>query len=81
MNHKFITLQLNNTHFVLPWHAQTIMHAIAKNQIHAEELLFSSSFEKQQLSRDLFLLATKDAMTRNVDEPSTLTMMARALMH
>ncbi len=81
MNHKFITLQLNHIHFVLPWHAQTVMHAIRKNAIQADELLFSSSFERQQLSRDLFLLAAKDAMSRNVDEPSTLTMMARALMH
>jgi len=81
MNHKFITLHLNYTHFVLPWHAQTVMHAIQKNAIQADELLFSSSFEKQQLSRDLFLLAAKDAMARNVDEPSTLTIMARALMH
>ena len=81
MNHKFITLHFKNKHFVLPWHAQTVMHAIETNEIQADKLFFSSSFEKQQLSRDLFLLAAKDAIARNVDEPSPLTMMARALMH
>jgi len=57
MNHKFITLHFKNTHFVLPWHAQTVMHAIETNEIQADKLFFSSSFEKQQLSRDLFLLS------------------------
>lgn len=81
MPNKYIELHVHNTHYVLPWHAATVIHTIHSKAIHSEELLFTSSMEKQQLSRDLFLLAAKDAVTRHAEEPSALTLMARALMH
>ena len=81
MIQKFIELSISNTHFVLPWDAPTVIHAIRSNNIDATQLVFASSLEKQLLSRDLFLLAAKDAVMRNVEEPSTLTLLARALMH
>lgn len=81
MANKYIELHINNTHYVLPWHAATVMHAIKSKNIHASLLKFASRHEKQQLSHDLFLLAAKDSVTRNSNKPSPLTMIARALMH
>lgn len=81
MANKYIELHINNTHYVLPWHAATVMHAIKIKNIHADRLQFSSGSEKQQLSHDLFLLAAKDSVTRNSNKLSPLAVIARALMH
>jgi len=81
MTNKYIELHTHNTHYVLPWHAATVMHAIRSQNIRADRLLFATRYEKQQLSHDLFLLAAKDSVTRNSNKPSPLALMARALMH
>lgn len=81
MANKYIELQTRNTHYVLPWHAATVMHTFFSKNIRADHLQFSSRREKQQLSHDLFLLAAKDSVTRNSNKPSPLAMIARALMH
>ena len=78
---KYIELHTHKTHYVLPWHAATVMHTILSKKIHAHHLRFASGSEKQQLSHDLFLLAAKDSVTRNSNKPSPLTLIARALMH
>jgi len=80
MANKYIELHTHNTHYVLPWHAETVMHAIKSQNICAECLLFTSRHEKQQLSHTLFLLAAKDSVARNSNTPSPLTLIARDLM-
>ena len=81
MTNRYIELQTRKTHYVLPWHAATVMHTIFSKNIRADHLQFSSRREKQQLSHDLFLLAAKDSITRNLNKTSPLAVMARALMH
>ena len=81
MPNKFIEFSTDSIRYVLPWHAPTIIHAIQRNEIVAEQLLFASNQDKQQLTHDLFLLATSDCMTKNSKEPSPLAIIARKLLN
>jgi len=80
-SNKYIEFSTTSIRFILPWHAPTIIHAIERNKIDAEQLLFTSNQDKQQLTHDLFLLATCDCMTKNSKEASPLAIIARKLLN
>jgi len=78
---KFIEFSTGTFHYVLPWHAPTVIHVINSKNINMCQLLFSSEQDRQQLTHDLFLLAASDSLKSNSFQASPLAIMARQLMN
>ena len=77
---KFIEFSTGKFHYILPWHAPTVIHVINSKNINMNQLLFRSEQHRQQFTHELFLLATSDSLTSNHLQASPLAVMARQLM-
>ena len=80
---KFIEFNTYKARYILPWDVSTILHTISVKKIHADQLCFDNNNQKKQLSRDLFLLATKDTLDarQGQNHISPLAVIARKLMN
>ena len=79
---RFLKLKTKTTCYILPWDYVTVSHAIRSQNILASELTFNNELDKQLLSRDLFLLATKASLSEyHANSTSSLTSFARDLMN
>lgn len=78
---RSLTFQTKTSLFVLPWDFKTVSHVISSQHINVNDLRFNTPLEKKELSSDLFLLATKEAICKKTNTVSVVTNFARDLMN